>query len=121
MRWVGYIYLVILILFGASALLDDLKARRMGRFALSFIPFAVLVLATIGFLFLPKPGPWAMVMIAAIVVSVPILIFDAVQDTRTLREKDPEFGTGGAIFSMTLVAAMFVPAIVLGVLWALRS
>jgi hypothetical protein len=118
MIWLGYVYLVILILFGASALLDDIKAKKMNRFAISLVPFAVLVIATVGFLFLPKPGGLAWLVFAALAVSVPVLVWDAVQDVKTLSKTDPEFGTGGAVFSVLLVALVFAPAMILGVLWA---
>jgi len=115
--WLGYIYLAVLILFGASALADDIKAGKMGRFLISLIPFAVLVCATVGFLFLPKPGGWSWLVFAALAVSVPIVVWDSVQDMKHLRTTDPQFGTGGAIFTTSLVAVMFLPAILLGVLW----
>jgi hypothetical protein len=118
MVWLGYVYLVILMLFGASALLDDIKAKKMNRFAISLVPFAVLVIATVGFLFLPKPDGLAWLVFAALAVSIPILIWDVYQDVKELSKTDPEFGTGGAIFSSLLVALVFIPAIILGVLWA---
>jgi hypothetical protein len=118
MIWLGYVYLVILILFGGSALLDDIKAKKMGRFAISLVPFAVLVIVTVGFLFLPKPSGWAWLIVAALAVSVLILVWDGIQDVKDLSRTDPEFGTGGAIFSSLLVALVFTPAVILGVLWA---
>jgi hypothetical protein len=118
MIWLGYIYLLILILFGGSALLDDIKEKKMDRFAISLVPFAVLVIATVGFLFLPKPRGLAWLVFAALAVSVPILVWDSVQDVKDLSRTDPEFGTGGAVFSALLVAVVFVPAMILGVLWA---
>jgi hypothetical protein len=118
MIWLGYVYLVILILFGGSALVDDIRAKRMGRFAISLVPFAVLVFVTIGFLFLPKPGAMSRVVLAAVAVSVPILIWDGARDVKELGRTDPEFGTGGAVFSCSLVAIAFAPAMVLGILWA---
>ncbi len=119
MIWIGYIYVVVLILFGGSALIDDIKAKRWGRLAVSLVPFSVLVFATVGFLFLRKPGSWSWLILIALAVSVPILIWDGFQDVKELSKEDSEFGAGGAIFSFLLVAVMFVPAIVLGVIWAL--
>ena len=118
MIWLGYVYLVILILFGGSALLDDIKRKKVGRFAISLVPFVVLVTATIGFLFLPNPGGWSWLVFAALAVSVPILIWDGVQDAKNLSKTDPEFGTGGAILTSSVVAVVFVPAMIMGVLWA---
>jgi len=118
MIWLGYVYLVVLILFGASALLDDLKAKKLDRFLISLVPFAVLVFATVGFLFLRKPGGLAWLVYAGLAVSVPILVWDGVQDVKNLSKTDREFGTGGAVFSALMVAAIFLPAIILGVLWA---
>ena len=66
----------------------------MGRFAISLVPFAILVFVTAGFLFLPKPGAMSWVVLAAVAVSVPILIWDGVQDVKELGRTDPEFGTG---------------------------
>ena len=86
---------------------------------ISLAPLAVLVIATVGFLFLPKPpGGLSWLVFAALAVSVPILIWDGVQDVKDLSKTDPEFGTGGAILSSLLVAVVFVPPMILGVLWA---
>src|SRR4051794_2267529 len=118
MIWLGYVYLLILILFGGTALLDDLKAKKPVRLVISLVPLVVLILGTAGFLFLSKPAGWAWLFFAGLVVSIPILIWDSVQDVKELSRDDPEFSTGGAIFSAGLVAVMFVPAIILSVLWA---
>jgi len=118
MIWLGYLYLVILILFGGSALLDDIKAKKMGRFAISLVPFAVLVIVTVGFLFFPKPGGLSWLVFAALAVSVAIVVWDGVQDVKDLSKTDPKFGTGGAVFSSLLVAVVFLPAVIMGVLWA---
>jgi hypothetical protein len=118
MIWLGYVYLVILILFGGSALLDDIKAGKTGRFAISLVPFLVFTITTIGFLFLPRPGELSWLVLTAMALGIALLIWDSVQDVKELARDDPDFGTGGAVFSVVLVAVVFAPAIVFGLLWA---
>ncbi len=85
MIWIGYVYLVIFALFGASALWDDLKEQRTVRFLVSLVPYATLLFATSGFLFLDPPGGYAWLVLAAIAVSLPILVWDGYQDAKNLR------------------------------------
>ena len=117
MIWLGHIYLVILAVWGATALLDDLKAKKWGTFAVTLIPVVTFLLATTGFLFLPRPGAPSGIVYAALALGAVLVIWDVARYIQDLRRTDPEFGTGAAVFTAITVAAVFSPALVLGILW----
>lgn len=122
MPWWGIAYLIVLGLFVAAALADDLKEGAVGRFALSLLAALAAFAGALCYWLVPHPSRGLAIGIGIVLaVGLVLLIRDSAADIRRLRETDPNFKGGGAIFTAMVVAAFFLPAFATGAMFVARG
>ena len=115
----GVVYLVLFAAFCIRSLSGEIKKKRYGRFANSLAPFVAPLIASVGFLFLDKPGEWSWLIVASMVISFLCLMWDSMMDVAKHQREYPEDAPALCVASWFLIAVTFGPAFVMGFLWAL--